>query len=111
MGEVMNVCEKTHQTNTRRIARRVLGIIGLTACGRELVLAGQKPNSLNNWSVVVFIINHLFPVPLLAKVTTTSIIEDVVIEVLITEGMLRKSPSPHLHQIPCDYGCTRRIYN
>ncbi|MDH5786056.1 MAG: hypothetical protein OEZ16_10695 [Chromatiales bacterium] len=108
MGKITNFCDKTHYANTRRITRRVLNIIGLTACGNDLMINGRRQERINNWSVITFIINHMFPVPLLAKVTDPSVVEDVVLEVLIIEGMLRK-PKPEeelMQQAVCSQACT-----
>lgn len=87
MCDVIDIRGEIHEANVRRIAKRVLNIISVNPRGKDLVVAIQfKIPELNNWFLVSYIINRCFPYPTLTKVQNPSVIEDVVIEELVSEG-------------------------
>jgi hypothetical protein len=91
MCEIIDIRGDIHEANVRRIARGVLDVVGSSPRDKDLVDAIQyKIPELNNWFLVVFIINRCFPSPALTKVQYPSVIEDIVIEVLVREGLINR---------------------
>ncbi len=88
MGELIDIRGAIHEANVRRIAIRVLNAVGSRPHDRDIVEAIQyRIPELNNWFFVLFIIRRCFPSPVLNKVQYPSVIEDVVIEVIVREGL------------------------
>ena len=89
MCEIIDIRGHIHEANVRRIARGVLNVVGSKPRDNDLVEAVKyKLPEINNWFLVAFIINRCFPSPTLNKVQYPSVIEDVVIEVLVREGLI-----------------------
>lgn len=86
MCKVIDIRPGVHQANVRRVANNVLFAMGAKPQGEDLV-QNISCNTLlvNNWFLVVYIINRLFPSPILTKVQYPSVIEDLVIETIVRE--------------------------
>ncbi len=92
MSEVIDIRGRIHESNVKRIALRVLDTVGANPNDNDIVKAiGYSAEELNNWSLVLFIINRCFPSPSLNKVLNPSVIENIVIEVLVREHLHRKT--------------------
>lgn len=92
MCEVIDIRGRIHESNVKRIALNVLDTIGANPHDQDMVKAiHYSTEELNNWSLILFIINRCFPSPSLNKVLNPSVIENLVIEVLVREHLNRRS--------------------
>ena len=94
MSEVIDIRENIHASNVKRIALSILDTVGANPYDRDMVKAIRySSDELNNWSLILFIIERCFPSPSLTKVVNPAAIENIVIEVLVREHLYRKSDS------------------
>lgn len=91
MSDVIDIRGRIHESNVKRIALRVLDTVGANPHDNDIVRAINSADELNNWSLILFIINRCFPSPSLNKVLNPSVIENIVIEVLVREHLHRQS--------------------
>lgn len=95
MCEILDIKPKLHIANTRRVARNVLMIVEAHPQENSLVKAMHyRTPGISNMDLLLFIINHCFPSPLLHRVENPSEIEDVVLEILLRESMGNGQPPP-----------------
>ena len=91
MCKIIDIRPNIHEANVRRIASDILNTVGANPRDRDLVDAIQYViPEVNNWFLVVYIINRCFPSPSLNRVQYPSVIEDIVIEVLTREALGKK---------------------
>ncbi len=92
MSEVIDIRENIHVLNVKRIALSVLDTIGANPYDRDMVRATRySTDELNNWSLILLIIERCFPSPSLTRVVNPAAIENIVIEVLVREHLYKKS--------------------
>lgn len=92
MSEVIDISGRIHESNVKRIALNVLDTIGSNPNDHDMVKAIRfSSDELNNWSLILFIINRCFPSPSLNLVVNPTVIENIVIEVLVREHLYRQS--------------------
>ena len=88
MCEVTDIRSDIHEANVRRVARRVLEIVGTNKQEGDIVSAIKyKIPKLNNGFLVLFMIRRHFPSPTLSYVESPTAIADIVIEALVKEWM------------------------
>lgn len=97
MYEVIDVRGMIHEANVQRIAGRVLNTVGASPHEDDIVRAIRYPEkTLDNMSLIKFIINRCFPSPSLNKVNYPGVIEDIVIEVLVREHLGKQCAGCHM---------------
>lgn len=84
MGHVIEIHRKLHETNVKRITTRIIDTFETTASATDIADRISHPlPGLNNWFIIKFIINRLFPSPSLCHVVDAEYIELAVIRKLL----------------------------
>lgn len=88
MCKIVDICLRIHEANVRRIAMGVLDAVGSRPNDNDLVEAVQyRIPELTNWFMVIFLIRRCFPSPTLVKVQNPTVIQNIVIEAIVIEGL------------------------
>lgn len=84
MGRVIQLHRKLHDANVKRITKRIIETFETTASATDIADRISHPlPGLNNWFIIKFIINRLFPSPSLCHVIDVEYIELAVIRKLL----------------------------
>lgn len=100
MCVVIDIKGRIHESNVKRIALGVLDTIAANPHDNDMVKAlDDSSEDMNNWLLILSIINRCFPSPSLNKVVDPSAIENIVIEVLVREHLNRQSDVSRMFDI------------
>jgi hypothetical protein len=84
MCDIIDIRDRLHDAKIRRIAWKVIDVLGVKPRERDLVAPLIDNNTeLNNWLLVISVLNRCFPSPTLAWIQYTPMVEDAVLELLV----------------------------
>lgn len=84
MCDIIDISDRIHDAKIRRIAWKLIHVLGVKPREKDLVAPLIDNNTeLNNWLLVISVLNRCFPSPTLTWIQYTPKVEDAVLELLV----------------------------